>query len=206
MRRAAWVVVVFMIITLIVVGSVMVSLRQGEDITPTEDFFVTSLEGAQNIDINEYHLRVDGLVDEPRNFTYGQITSLPSITEKVTLRCVTGGTSTGIWKGVRISELLDTVGLQDGALEVVFHSSDGFSTSLTLEDATRDDVILAYELNNETLPDRLGFPLRAVSPHQYGYKWAMWVVSIEVVEEDHLQIFRDKRGKVCLAKVTPPSR
>ncbi len=145
-----------------------------------EDFFVTSLEGAQGIDIENYTLEVFGLVEESRNFTYEELKSLPQITEKATLRCVTGGTSTGIWTGVKISQVLEATGVQEGAMEVIFYSSDGFSTSLTLEDATRDDVILAYELNNETIPDRLGFPLRVVSPHQYGYKWAMWVVSMEI--------------------------
>lgn len=183
-----------MIVILVVVASVMVNLRQEEEeITPIDRFFVTSLKGPQGIDIDQYRLRVEGLVGTPGNFTYSDVLSMPSLTERATLRCVTGGTSTGIWKGVRISEVLNLVGLEEGAREVVFLSADGFSTSLTLEDALKDDVMLAYELNNETLPDRLGYPLRVVSPNQYGYKWAMWVVSIEVVDYDY-RGFWEQRG------------
>jgi hypothetical protein len=187
MRRETVMAIIVMVVISIIVASAMLSLRQQveEEITPNDEFFTTSLTEPIQIDIENYTLEIFGLIEEPTNITYQDLLSMPSTTEKATLRCVTGGTGTAIWKGVRISELMGVVGLVDGARELVFHSPDGFSTSLTLDDAMGSDVLLAYEMNGVSLPEEQGFPLRVVSPNQYGYKWAKWVVSIEVVDYDY---------------------
>jgi hypothetical protein len=187
MRRETGIAIVVMVVISIIVASAMLSLRQqGEEkITPNDEFFTVSLTDPIEIDIDGYRLEVRGLVGQEGSFVYQDILSMPSTTEKATLRCVTGGTGTAIWKGVRISEILDLLGVEEGAREVIFRSPDGFSTSLTLEDAMRSDVILAYEMNGVPLPEEQGFPLRVVSPGQYGYKWAKWVVEMEVVGYDY---------------------
>lgn len=195
MRRDTGIAIVVMVVISIIVASAMLSLRQQveEDITPNDRFYTTSLTDPLQIDVENYTLEVFGLIEEPSNFTYQDLLSMPSTTEKATLRCVTGGTGTAIWKGVRIGELMSMVGLVDGAQELVFRAPDGFSTSLTLDDALRSDVILAYEMNGVPLPEEQGYPLRVVSPDQYGYKWAKWVVSIEVVNYDY-QGYWESRG------------
>jgi hypothetical protein len=187
MRRETVIAIAAVVVISVIVAAAMLSLRQQieEEITPNDRFFTTSLTDPLQIDIENYTLEIFGLVEEPGNFTYQDLLSMPSTTEKATLRCVTGGTGTAIWKGVRISELMGMVGLADGTSELVFRSPDGFSTSLTLDDAMRSDVLLAYEMNGVPLPEEQGYPLRVVSPNQYGYKWAKWVVSIEVVDYDH---------------------
>ena len=179
--------IIVILVISIIVASAMLSLRQQveEEITPNDEFFTTSLTDPLQIDVENYTLEIFGLIEEPTNFTYQDLLSMPSTTERATLRCVTGGAGTAIWKGVRISELMGVVGLVDGARELVFRSPDGFSTSLTIDDAMRSDVLLAYEMNGVSLPEEQGFPLRVVSPNQYGYKWAKWVVSIEIVDYDY---------------------
>jgi hypothetical protein len=187
MRRETVIAIAVLVVISVIVAGAMLSLRKQveEDITPNDEFFTTSLTDPPQIDIENYTLEIFGLIEEPANFTYQDLLSMTSTTEKATLRCVTGGTGTSIWKGVRISELMGMVGVLEGARELVFRSPDGFSTSLTLEDAMRSDVLLAYEMNGVPLPEEQGFPLRVVSPNQYGYKWAKWVVSIEVVDYDY---------------------
>jgi hypothetical protein len=54
-------------------------------------------------------------------------------------------------------------------------------------------VLLAYEMNGETLPRNHGFPLRLVAPGKYGYKWVKWVTHIEVIDYDY-KGFWESRG------------
>jgi hypothetical protein len=107
------------------------------------------------------------------------------ISEVVTLKCVAGPQGTANWTGVRLSAILDMAGLKTESREIVFHAEDGFSSSLEIVDATQPDVILAYEMNGETLPVDHGFPVRLVVPGKFGYKWVKWIVAIQVVDYDY---------------------
>jgi hypothetical protein len=70
-------------------------------------------------------------------------------------------------------------------MDVIFYAVDGFHSSLTIEDAMADDVLLAYEMNGEPLPEEQGYPLRLVVPGKYGYKWVKWIDQVQVVDYDH---------------------
>ena len=80
----------------------------------------------------------------------------------------------------------------DGALEVVFTGIDrgiqggvehDYERSLALDDALRDEVLLAYEMNGEPLPVQHGFPLRVIVPGWYGMTHVKWLRAITVVSE-----------------------
>jgi hypothetical protein len=75
----------------------------------------------------------------------------------------------------------------------VFYGADGYSSSITLDYAMQDDVILAYEMNGEVLPEEQGYPLRLVAPGKYGYKWVKWITHIELVDHDY-RGFWESRG------------
>ncbi|MFW9990178.1 MAG: molybdopterin-dependent oxidoreductase [Candidatus Odinarchaeota archaeon] len=66
-----------------------------------------------------------------------------------------------------------------------FYAADDYNSSLTIEEATENDVLLAYEMNSEVLPPEHRFPIRVVAPNQLGYKWVKWVVRIEIVNYDY---------------------
>jgi hypothetical protein len=158
---------------------------QTDEITSNEDFFTLSISTTPSIDINTWTLSISGLVENSTYITYEEIASYPSNTVTATLKCVEGPSGTAKWTGVQVKYILSLFGIQAGAKEVVFHAADGFSSSLTLEDANEDDVILAYEMNGETLPEEQGFPLRLVAPGKAGYKWVMWIDRIELVDYDY---------------------
>jgi hypothetical protein len=80
---------------------------------------------------------------------------------------------------------LDLAIILPGANEVVFYAADGYSSSLTLEDATSEDVLLAYEMNSEVLPADHGYPIRLIAPGKAGYKWVKWITHIELVDYDY---------------------
>ncbi|MEE8325126.1 MAG: molybdopterin-dependent oxidoreductase, partial [Candidatus Humimicrobiaceae bacterium] len=61
----------------------------------------------------------------------------------------------------------------------------GYSTSITLDEAMEEGVIIAYEMNGEALTDEHGFPVRMVVPEKYGMKWPKWINTIEFVDYDY---------------------
>jgi DMSO/TMAO reductase YedYZ molybdopterin-dependent catalytic subunit len=71
--------------------------------------------------------------------------------------------------------------------------ADGYTTSLSLEDLLKDNVLLTYKLNGSLLETPLGGPLRLVVPDKYGYKSAMWVERITFTDAKELGYW-EKRG------------
>jgi DMSO/TMAO reductase YedYZ molybdopterin-dependent catalytic subunit len=75
----------------------------------------------------------------------------------------------------------------DNAVEIVFTGADrgiqggvehAYARSLPLEEALRDDVLLAYEMNGQPLLPQHGAPLRLVVPGWYGMTHVKWLTSI----------------------------
>lgn len=190
MRIVIWKKVVGIIALLVTISSILLLIPSpqpptGPPITPNERFMTVSFNGTPEVNISGYTLTVFGLVDRQINLSYQDVVSMDNTTEKQTIRCVTGPSGTAVFVGVRLGAILDRAGVSSGAQEVVFYGLDGYSTSLELADARRGDVILAYEMNNETLPADQGYPLRSVVPGEWGYKWAKWVYAIELVGYDY---------------------
>ena len=88
--------------------------------------------------------------------------------------------------------MLAEAGLDDDAVEVVFTGLDrgveggeasSYERSLPLDEALRDDVLLAYEMNGGPLLPQHGFPLRLVVPGWYGMTHVKWLTRITAVAE-----------------------
>jgi DMSO/TMAO reductase YedYZ molybdopterin-dependent catalytic subunit len=176
----------------------------GPPITPNDRFFTVSYDGIPQVNISGYTLTVFGLVNNSLTMSYADIISMNSSSEKETVRCVDGPSGTAVWVGVRLGALLDRAGMSFGAQEVVFYGLDGYSTSLKVADAKRNDVIVAYEMNNATLPSDQGYPVRMVIPGEWGYKWAKWVYAIEIVGYDY-RGYWEGRGWADDATINPIS-
>ncbi len=160
-----------------------IELPDGEtaQVTPVDQMRVRTAEGQPQIDLAAYRLTVAGFVTNKLSLSFDDILQLDSEERLVDLPCVEGWTETGLWKGVRLTTILDRAGVLEGADNVVFSSPGGYTTSLTLTDIEETDPILAYEVNGETLPEDQGFPVRLVVPHKLGYKWIKWVTGIDVI-------------------------
>ena len=76
--------------------------------------------------------------------------------------------------------------MQDEAIRVKFKSIDGYDTSIPLERALRDEVLLAWEMNGVQLPSKHGFPVRLINPGHYGQKMPKWITEIELIDHVHL--------------------
>jgi DMSO/TMAO reductase YedYZ molybdopterin-dependent catalytic subunit len=95
------------------------------------------------------------------------------------------------WTGTPLRGLLVEAGYDDRAVEVVFTGADhgvergveqDYARSLSIGEALRDDVLVAYAVNDVPLPPQHGFPLRLVVPGWYGMAHVKWLRSVEVVD------------------------
>jgi DMSO/TMAO reductase YedYZ molybdopterin-dependent catalytic subunit len=156
-------------------------------------------------DERNWKLEIRGLVGQPRAWSPAELKALPAKTLRVTMECAGNGrgqlsprypsvpwleegVSTADWTGVPLRCVLE---LKDSAKEVVFRGADrgfdagiehDFARSLPVEQAMRDDVLVAYAMNGAPLPPQHGAPLRLVVPRWYGMASVKWLQSIEAID------------------------
>ena len=140
---------------------------------------------------NDWSLEISGLVEKPTKFTLAQIQQLPSRTQITRHDCVEGWSAIGKWTGAPLHELLALVKPLPNARYVVFYcadpmedgGSDFYYESIDMEDAYHAQTMLAYKLNDETLPIKNGAPIRLRVERQLGYKQAKYIMRIALVEK-----------------------
>jgi DMSO/TMAO reductase YedYZ molybdopterin-dependent catalytic subunit len=137
-----------------------------------------------------YRMEVGGLVEKPASFSLEELRAMTSRTQITRHDCVEGWSAIGKWKGVPLTAVLEKVLPTAAARYAVFHcadpmESDGTSPyyeSIDMDDAYHPQTILAYELNDKTLPIPNGAPIRLRVERQLGYKHAKYVMRIELVD------------------------
>jgi hypothetical protein len=163
-------------------------------LTPIKQQGNNAIEGTQFIDRGSYRLTVTGLVEKDLTLAYTDLLKLPAYSELVYMPCVEGWGFYAKWTGFRVSDLLDKAAVSGGDY-VVFHCSDGYTTGLPLSYLIDNHTLLAYGLNDVTLPPERGFPLQLVGDGKYGYKWAKWIVEVEVVKGE-VRGYWESRGYI----------
>ena len=170
--------------------------------TPNEEFYLihTALT-APSISPNDWQLRIHGMVDRERTYSYHDLIERRLTEAWVTLCCVSnevGGDLIGnaYWSGVLVRELLAEVGVKDGADAVLQRSHDGWTCGTPLAALTDDrNAMLALAMNGLPLPIDHGFPVRMVVPGLYGYVSATkWLVDLEVTRFDQFDAYWTRRG------------
>ncbi len=169
---------------------VKVEIREyeGKDLSSISAFRENSIKGPQQIDVTDYHLNVTGLVKNNLTFTYDEIlNSFPLQKKVVTLHCVEGWSVTIFWEGFLVEDLIEAADVDSNATTVIFYAHDGYSTALPLEFIIDNNIMIAYKMNNVTLPPERGFPFQLVAESKLGYKWIKWLTRIELSDnKDYL--------------------
>jgi len=163
-------------------------------LTPIRQQGNNAIEGTQFIDRGSYRLAVTGLVEKDLTLTYTDLLKLPAYSELVYMPCVEGWGFYAKWTGFRVSDMLDKAVVRGGDY-VVFHCADGYTTGLPLSYLIDNHTLLAYGLNDITLPPERGFPLQLAGDSKYGYKWAKWIVEVEVVKGE-VRGYWESRGYI----------
>lgn len=114
-----------------------------------------------------------------------ELRRLPPVEQYSDMHCVTTWSYRSLcWGGYRFRDFFDSVirplaTPHQGATILVLKGADGARTTLQLEDALSDHVLLADSLNSQPLPLEHGGPLRLVAPAHYGYKSIKYLSDIE---------------------------
>ncbi len=175
-------------------SGVQITNYHGQKLTPINDIKQVSIKGTQYINISNYTLQITGLVQDPKNLTYAQVLNHTSYQKVVTLNCVEGWSATVLWKGVLVSDLLNEAKPLPSANTVIFYAADNYTTSLPIEYLYIDQILLAYNMNNVTLPAQYGYPFMLVAQSKWGYKWIKWVTKIEVTNNSSYEGYWESNG------------
>lgn len=144
-----------------------------------------------NTNFAGYRLNITGMVETPKSFTLDELRNMPARSQITRHDCVEGWSCIAKWTGTTLGGVLDQCRVKPGAKFVVYHCYDQMGGGLSapepyyessdLIDAYHPQTILAYGLNDKTLPVANGAPVRARIERALGYKQPKYVHTIELV-------------------------
>jgi DMSO/TMAO reductase YedYZ molybdopterin-dependent catalytic subunit len=186
-----------------------------EWLTPPDQLFSIQHYGIPEFDAREYELEISGLVDRPTRLSVDELKRLPHEDQFMTLECSGNGAGPTFmnavynsrWTGTPLAPILKKCGIKSGAIEVIFFGYDHkaetlrkgtpreltvdvpFARSMSLDDALRLNILLAYERNGTPFEKRNGAPLRLIVPGWYGIACVKWLRRIEVRDRRYMGRF-----------------
>jgi DMSO/TMAO reductase YedYZ molybdopterin-dependent catalytic subunit len=167
---------------------------QGENLSSLSDISDYSV-GPHVINQSTYRLTVNGLVSNPKEYTYDQVLSGFQNYEKVvTIHCVEGWNAKILWQGVLVRDLLKQSGVDPNAKVIIFHAADGYTTAIPVSYFYDNDIIVAFKMNGLVIPPEKGFPFQLIAESKYGYKWIKWINQIELSDNVNYLGYWERRG------------
>lgn len=157
-------------------------------VTSRDDHYVVAIDlDPPRVDAGAWRLHVTGSVRSPLALGLDDLQAMSTVEELAMLSCISnpvGGGLTGNarWTGVPLSALLATAGVRPGAVAVRAAAADGYQDTLTIADALRPEVLVAFGMDGELLPVAHGFPARLLAPGTYGMKNVKWLTDITVLD------------------------
>jgi DMSO/TMAO reductase YedYZ molybdopterin-dependent catalytic subunit len=195
-------------------------------VTPIGMHYVLTHFDVPQVDPVGYELRVDGRVRSPLALSLEAVRSHTAVSMPVMMECAGGGRAhlaprpvsapwhdeavgCAEWRGTPLRAVLEQAGLLDDAIEVLFTGYDrgidqgvehAYQRSLSVEEATHEEVLLAYAMNGQPLPPAHGFPLRLIVPDWYGMASVKWLRSITAIAQpfhgvQQTQLYRFRRSE-----------
>ncbi|MCW2768900.1 MAG: sulfite oxidase-like oxidoreductase [Aeromicrobium sp.] len=155
---------------------------------------VLSAELTPQVDLDEWTLTVDGLVDRPTTWDWRGIHALPPSSYFGDIHCVTTWSKFDTtFSGVSVDALLQVTGVRLEATHVFATSTTGYTTNLPLSDITDGKAWIVWEFDGKPLTAEHGGPVRLLVPHLYFWKSAKWVTRLELRDHDE-QGFWERNG------------
>ncbi len=179
------------------------------DLTPVGMHYLLIHFDVPVADGSNWTVEIGGRVRRPLRLSIDELRARPAVTLPVTMECAGNGRArlhprplsqpwlyeavgTASWTGTPLRPLLDEAGLEDDAVELVFEGADhgtqggieqDYERSLTVAEASRDEVLLAYAIDGRPLPPQHGYPVRLIVPGWYGMTNVKWLRRITAVRE-----------------------
>jgi sulfane dehydrogenase subunit SoxC len=187
-------------------GFLLEALRY--DTTPVGLHYLLIHYDVPGVDTATWRLEIGGRVQRPLTLTLDDLLRRPAVTRAVTMECAGNGrmglrpralsqpwgleaVGNAEWTGTRLWPLLEEAGIEDSAVEILFAGADTgleadveqrYERSITIDEAMREEVMLAYALNGGPLPPQHGFPLRLIVPGWYGMTSVKWLTTITAID------------------------
>jgi sulfite oxidase len=204
-----------------------------DPVTATDAFYVRGHGPVPEIELRDWRLRVDGLVERELSLSLETLReAFVERTVTATLQCAgnrraglvavrdipgeapwgPGATGTAIWTGIALADVLALAVPLDAASDVGFEGADPssetepvqrFGGSIPLDKASRAEVLLAWAMNGEPLPAVHGAPLRVVGPGYIGARSVKWLERIELRSEPWEGYFQHVVYRLVRADQTP---
>jgi len=170
-----------------------------QPITPNDLFYcVTKNVIDPRVNVDLWHLEVNGLVQNPTTYRFQDLREFNQVEQETTLMCISNGLDAGlisnaVWKGITLRDLIDPAGPMADARRVRLFGVDNYTDTIPLEKALDPTTLLVWEMNGRSLPDRHGYPLRAIVPGYFGEKHVKWLTRIELTG-DNAKGFYETQG------------
>jgi len=177
-------------------------------ITPNDEFFVRyHLSDIPEVKAEGYKIAVGGDgANGQAEITFDDLKKMPAVEVVAVNQC--SGNRRGLskphvqgvewgygamgcarWKGAKLKDILDKVGVKKEAIEIGMNGADGpalpetpdFIKSIPVWKAMDENTIVAYEMNGQPLPHFNGFPARVIVPGWTGTYWIKHITTINAL-------------------------
>jgi DMSO/TMAO reductase YedYZ molybdopterin-dependent catalytic subunit len=161
-----------------------------QPITPNDLFYcVTKNVIDPRVNVDLWHLEVNGLVQNRATYRFQDLKGFNNVEQETTLMCISNGLDAGlmsnaVWKGMTMRDLIDPAAPLAEAQRVRLYGVDNYTDTIPIEKALDPTTLLVWEMNGKKLPDRHGYPLRAIVPGYFGEKHVKWLTRIELTGPD----------------------
>ncbi|MFT5630860.1 MAG: sulfoxide reductase catalytic subunit YedY [Gammaproteobacteria bacterium] len=177
-----------------------------EDITTYNNFYEFGTgkgdpaENAHKLVTSPWSIKVDGLVDNPGEYSVADLIDGLDIEERIyRFRCVEAWAMVVPWNGVELADVLKKAGVQANGEYVAFETvvqeenmigvqrrvlDFPYVEGLRMDEAMHPLTLLATGIYGEPLANQSGAPIRVVVPWKYGYKSIKSIVRITVTDQE----------------------
>jgi DMSO/TMAO reductase YedYZ molybdopterin-dependent catalytic subunit len=165
-------------------------------LTRAEDAIVLCHLGVPRLEIDQWSLAIDGMVERPRTLRFDDLLRYPK-TELASVHQCCGSPFEPLkptrrvcnvkWNGARLADVLADCRPEAAVKYIWSYGADsGDFSGIAVEAYLKDlpvtrieaDVLIAYEMNGSPLPAEHGFPVRLVVPGFYGTNSVKWLSRI----------------------------
>jgi DMSO/TMAO reductase YedYZ molybdopterin-dependent catalytic subunit len=162
---------------------------------------VLDLGHQPQIALGDWRLEIDGLVEHPSSLSWEELLAFPQTDDTSDFHCVTTWSRMDLpWRGVRFADLMQRAIPTPKARFVLITAYDSdpssgepYTTNLSLEEASKPDVLLVHTVLGAPLPVEHGGPCRMITPQLYAWKGAKWIRRITLLRDDRPG-FWERRG------------
>ncbi len=150
-----------------------------------EGFPVLTAGPTQRVSTSEWSITLNGLVAQPRTWSWEEAHALESSRFDGDIHCVTRWSKLGTnFAGVSVDTLLDLVEVDEAATHVLATSFGGYTTNLPLMDVRGGRAWIVWEHEGAPLPAEHGGPARLLVPHLYFWKSAKWIKALTLLDHN----------------------